>query len=292
MTTPVQGTPDPKRASGKEVPAPIWPFDDEDTAEQLAAIRNMDLDEEIHELDVVVEPSGLSVQEQQLRAYASDLSKAWSSMKHLERNLEEAYLDTLVRLMRAARFRDDETGAHLIRISHYAKRVATHLALRPERVRQIAAAAPLHDVGKIGIPDAILQKSGPLNDDEWTVMQSHTRVGAALMGGTDSALIRCAGKIALCHHERFDGTGYPQGLVGNEIPLAARIVSLVDTYDALRSRRSYKPAFDEERTFDIITQGDGRTMPAHFDPTLLITFRELREDLDEIFRSHATEEER
>lgn len=229
----------------------------------------------------------LADSEAQIERYASDIRRAYRAIRSLAQDLEDAYYDTMVRLLRAARFKDEETGAHLTRITHYTRALAQHLGLPKEDVERFAVAAPLHDIGKVAIPDAILGKKGPLTPDEWVRMKTHAGVGGSLLKGSRSALIECAAEIALTHHERFDGTGYPRGLVGTATPLSGRIVMLVDQYDALRSARCYKPAFDHEKTYGIIVDGDGRTQPSHFDPTLLAAFRECHEQFATIFDAHA-----
>ena len=229
----------------------------------------------------------LDAAHQQLQAYARDLKKALQAEKQKASDLEQAYLDTVMRLTRASQFKDEETGAHIIRLSHYSKSVAVELELDPEQTQLIFDAAPMHDVGKIGIPDAILLKPGPLDDEEWKIMRSHPAIGASLLKGSTSPLIEVARNIALNHHERWDGSGYPAGLRGEDIPLPGRIVMLADIYDALRSRRSYKPPFEHDRAYDIIVNGDPRSEPSHFDPDLLQVFRDSHREFHRIFHRYA-----
>lgn len=220
----------------------------------------------------------------QLQAFAKDLKISYDAEKHKSHELEHTHYESLLRLARAMRYKDNESAAHIERLSHYSRVVALHLDINPQEAELIAAAAPMHDVGKIGVPDAILLKRGPLDNEEWHVMKKHAALGASLLKGTPSPLLELAGQIALTHHERWDGSGYPQGLHGVDTHLAGRIVMLVDQYDALRSARPYKVAFSHERTCDIILNGDGRTLPQHFDPQLLDVFRDIHPQLDSIFR--------
>lgn len=225
----------------------------------------------------------LQATNQQLQAFAKDLKVAYDAEKRKSHELEQSHYTSLLRLNRAMRYKDDESAAHIERLSYYAKTIALHLDLGEAQAQVIASAAPMHDVGKIGIPDAILLKRGPLSAEEWEMMKKHPVLGASLLKGTPSLLLETAGKIALTHHERWDGSGYPQGLKGEEIPLAGRIIMIADQYDALRSPRPYKPAFTHERTYDIITNGDGRTLPHHFEPQLLNVFRDIHRDLGAIY---------
>lgn len=219
----------------------------------------------------------------QLHAYAQDLKAAYGAEQRKTRELETSYADTVVRLTLASRYKDEETGTHIQRLSHYSKTLAVRIGFDEDDAQLIFDAAPMHDVGKVGIPDRIMQKRGPLDETEWAIVKRHPVFGANLLARSPSLLLETAREIALTHHERWDGTGYPQGLRGEAIPLGGRMVMLADTYDALRSRRPYKPAFSHRKTCDIILNGNDRTKPQHFDPTLLEAFRELHPEFDRIF---------
>ena len=182
--------------------------------------------------------------------------------------LERARLEILERLARAAEYRDDRTGAHTRRVGESAAAIARALGLPPEEVETIRRVAPLHDVGKIGIPDAILLSPGRLTDPEFEVMKSHTDIGGDLLSGSDSALLQCAESIARSHHEHWDGRGYPRGLSRGAIPLEGRIVAVADTFDALSHSRPYKPAWSVDESLDAIRAGAG----SHFDPEVVDAF--------------------
>lgn len=225
----------------------------------------------------------LAAAHSQLARYAEDLKRLLDRERAKTRLLEAAHLDTLMRLTRAAEYKDAETGGHLERLSEYSRTLALHLGLSEREADRIGAAAPLHDVGKIGIPDAVLTKPGPLDNEEWKIMQRHPAIGASLLKGSSSPLIETARVIALTHHEHWDGTGYPRGLRGEETPLEGRIVMLADRYDALRSPRHYKPALAHDAVCDLLLEGDGRTQPSHIDPRLLAAFRAIHEELAAIY---------
>ncbi|MBI3478947.1 MAG: response regulator [Nitrosomonadales bacterium] len=201
-------------------------------------------------------------------------------------DLHESHLETIYTMTRAAEYRDDDTGAHVQRISYYSREFARMLGLDEEFIDQIFFASPMHDIGKIGIPDHILLKPGGFTPDEWEVMKGHAAMGAEILGNSKSPYLMMGAEIALNHHERWDGRGYPNGKRGEAIPLAARIMNIGDIYDALRSKRPYKPAFDHLKTVDIITRGDGRTQPEHFDPVILATFKQNHQSFYDIFDTY------
>jgi putative two-component system response regulator len=198
----------------------------------------------------------------------------------------QSYLELIFTMTRAAEYKDENTGAHVQRISYYSRELAGLLGLGSEFVDRIFFASPMHDIGKIGIPDHILLKPGPLTPDEWVVMKGHTTMGAKILGSSKSPYLQMGAEIALNHHERWDGGGYPNGKRGEAIPLPARVMNICDVYDALRSARPYKPAFDHPGAVEIMTQGDGRTLPEHFDPALLAAFQRDLPAFREIFETY------
>jgi putative two-component system response regulator len=189
-------------------------------------------------------------------------------------------------MTRAAEYKDEDTGAHVKRISYYSRELARMLGLDEEFVDKIFFASPMHDIGKIGIHDHVLLKPGGFTPEEWEVMKGHTSMGAKILGSGKSPYLKMGAEIALNHHERWDGGGYPNGKRDEAIPLAARIMNICDIYDALRSKRPYKPAFDHLKTVDIITRGDGRTQPEHFDPVIIAAFEQNHQSFRDIFEAH------
>lgn len=202
-------------------------------------------------------------------------------------DVKDSYLETIYTMTRAAEHRDEETGAHVRRISYYCREFSGILGQDEQFIEQIFFASPMHDIGKIGVPDHILLKPGGFNADEWEIMKGHSVMGAEIIGKAHSPYLQMGAVIALNHHERWDGGGYPAGKSGEEIPLAARIMNICDVYDALRSKRPYKAAFDHLKTVEIITNGDGRTMPSHFDPVILDAFIQHHTIFRDIYAAYA-----
>ena len=186
--------------------------------------------------------------------------------------------ETLLRLAKAGEYRDEDTGNHIVRIARYSRAIAEYLGLSKADCDEIEYASPMHDIGKIGIPDHILLKPGKLSSSEWELMKQHPVIGHSILADSESHFIQTGSVIALSHHEKFDGSGYPYGLIGEEIPLAARIVAVADVYDALRSTRPYKSAWSREKAIGYITEQSGK----HFDPTCVEAFLEQLEHIYDI----------
>jgi putative two-component system response regulator len=198
-----------------------------------------------------------------------------------------ASLDTIHRLARAAEYRDADTGAHIQRMGRYSAAIAREMGLRESEVENMLYAAPMHDVGKIAVPDRILLKTGSLDADEWEIMKKHTTIGAEILQGSDGEFIRLAEVVALTHHEKWDGSGYPRGLRANEIPLAGRIVAIADVFDALTSVRPYKGRFSAAKSLDIIREGRG----VHFDPDVVDAFFAIQDEILSIKEEYQNEQE-
>ncbi len=184
------------------------------------------------------------------------------------RELQSTRLQIIQRLGKAAEFRDNETGFHVTRMSRYSRLIALAAGLPEGQANLVLLSSPMHDIGKIGTPDYVLLKPGKLNPEEWAIMQQHAAIGAEIIGEHDDPLLAMARSIAASHHEKWNGTGYPYGLQGEDIPLAARIVAIADVFDALTSWRPYKEAWSIERACDAILEESGR----HFDPQLVAAF--------------------
>jgi two-component system response regulator RpfG len=186
--------------------------------------------------------------------------------------------ETLIRLAKAGEYRDEETGYHVVRMAKYSKKIAEALGLSEKECDEIEYAAPMHDIGKIGIQDSVLLKPDKFNQDEWIAMKRHTTIGHSILSNSQSRYIQTGSIIALNHHERFDGTGYPNGIAGKDIPLVARIVSVADVYDALTSPRPYKEAWTTDDSKDYLETNSG----TQFDPLCVEAFFEKIDKIDEI----------
>jgi len=200
--------------------------------------------------------------------------------------IQKASLETVYHLSRAAEFKDDDTAKHIRRISRYASALAKRIGLDDLTCELILYASPMHDVGKIGIPDHILLKPGKLTPQEWLIMKSHTTIGGHILDRPTTEVMKLAQTIALTHHEKWDGSGYPNGISGEQIPLAGRITAVVDVYDALTSRRPYKEPMPHEKAISILKEGRA----SHFDAQVLEIFLSMQGDLENI-RLRTEEEE-
>jgi len=196
--------------------------------------------------------------------------------------IRQAHEETIHRLVHAAATRDVETGAHIVRTGAFSEILARAAGWSPAEVERIRMAAPMHDIGKIGVPDAILRKPAGLTPEEYDVMKQHTVIGGRLLAGSNSSILTLAREIALAHHERWDGKGYPSGIAGEAIPEAARILSIVDVYDALTSDRPYRRAMKEEDVLKMMLAEQGR----QFDPVLLTTFFSVLDQIHQAAGNH------
>ena len=197
------------------------------------------------------------------------------------RATEEAFIYTVKALARASEANDEDTGKHNLRVGEYSAFLARRLAMPDEFCETIKSQAMLHDVGKIQIHPDLLKKPGKLSDKEYQLIKQHPLMGENIIGKHER--LQCASIVAGSHHEKFDGSGYPRGLSGKAIPIEGRIVTIADQYDALRNARVYKPAFDHQTTFHILTKGNGRTLPTNFDPQVLQAFRETAPAFEELY---------
>jgi putative two-component system response regulator len=212
----------------------------------------------------------------------ADVAKRTEELKHALERIKAASLETIYRLSMASEYRDEDTGIHVKRMSRYAAAVARHMGLDEHLVETILYAAPMHDLGKIGIPDLILLKPSELDPLEWEIMKQHTVIGARILNGSDAEFIQLAQIIAQNHHEKWDGSGYPLALKGVEIPIAARITAIADVFDAMTSKRPYKEAFTVEKSLAIIKEGRG----GHFDPDVVDAFLAIQEEILAIKKEH------
>jgi len=202
------------------------------------------------------------------------VEKRTKELREALHKVEAANLDTVTRLSRAAEMRDDETGNHVLRIRSYSAALARELKLAPDEIDNLYVASSMHDIGKIGIPDQVLLKPGKLNVDELMIMRRHSEIGAKILSDADSPMLRIAQVVARSHHEKWDGSGYPDCLLKEKIPIYGRIVALADVWDALTTRRCYKPAFGLQASTEIIVKSSG----THFDPEVVEAFRRAHEE--------------
>jgi len=209
--------------------------------------------------------------EQQLGALEDEIERRTSELKRALSELEIAQAETVQRLSMAVEFRDEDTGAHIERIGRFSVLLAEHIGMDPDFCERLRHAAPLHDVGKVAIPDAILLKPGPLTPEERAIVETHAEEGHRLVRGSSSSILDMAATIALSHQEKWDGSGYPRGLKGEAIPIEGRIVAVADVFDALTSDRVYRKAFSVEEAIQMMLEQRGR----HFDPVLLDAFMEV-----------------
>jgi putative two-component system response regulator len=214
----------------------------------------------------------------------------YDQTRHLEQlvrirteELENTRLEIIRRLGRAAEYKDNETGLHVIRMSWFSRFLAEEVGMPADWCELLYCAAPMHDIGKIGIPDSILLKAGKLDGGEWDVMQRHVDFGAEILGDHDSDLLKLAREIAIYHHEKWDGSGYPDGVSGEDIPISARIVAIADVFDALTSERPYKVAWSEEKAVQLIQDEAGK----HFDPELAAAFPRILDRVRDIQARYA-----
>ncbi|SDZ80091.1 putative two-component system response regulator [Desulfuromusa kysingii] len=271
------------KADEKTAKIPVLFVTDKDEVEDEA--KGLDLGA----VDYIIKPISPPILLARVRNHL-DLKRHQNKLEDLvikrTMQLKEGYVDTILRLTLASEFKDEDTGKHVKRISFYTKTLAERMGFEPTYCEQIYFASLMHDIGKVAIPDAILLKEGPLDEQEWKIMKTHAEVGAKILGDSKSPYLQMAEEIARYHHERWDGGGYPYGIKGEAIPMTARIMNIADQYDALRSQRPYKPAFDHKKAVSIITQGDGRTLPEHFDPEVLSAFVRLTDTFADIFETH------
>jgi putative two-component system response regulator len=239
-------------------------------------VKPFNLDEVALSADRALEKRRLELENRAYQQHLEEMvAERTAELKQAIGKLKLASLDTIHRLARAAEYKDEDTGGHIQRVSQYSAAIAHKMKLESSEVENILYAAPMHDVGKIGIPDHILLKHGDLDAAEWETMKQHTVIGAQILQGSEGEFIRVAEDIAMTHHEKWDGSGYPQGLKGSNIPLLGRIVAIADVFDALTSSRPYKKPYTVKRALEIIKQGRAN----HFDPDVVDAFFAIQDEI-------------
>lgn len=216
--------------------------------------------------------------ERTVQRRTKDLRHALEEVTRAQREIQAGHLDTIRRLTLAAEYKDHDTAGHIERIGRYSQIVGTAMHLQPGTIDLLLHAAPMHDVGKLGIPDSILLKPGPLDAEERAIMNTHTTIGGQILAGSTSPVIQMGERVALTHHEKWDGTGYPNGLSGEEIPIEARICSVVDFFDALTMDRPYRKAVPTDEVVEMIVSESGQS----FDPAIVEIFLEVRDAIEAI----------
>lgn len=222
-------------------------------------------------------------QDQEILTLLSDQASGHVENAQLYQEVRKATQETIIRLASAVEFKDHDTRAHLWRMSQYSAFVAREMGFDPDWTENLRLAAPMHDIGKIGVPDAILNKPGKLTEEEWVEMRKHPAHGYEILKDTENELMQMSATIALCHHEKWDGSGYPRGLKGEAIPIEARIATIADVFDALTSKRIYKPSFSLEETLKIINNDSGK----HFDPKVVEALLRSMEKVIPIMEAYA-----
>ncbi|MBM4053152.1 MAG: response regulator [Planctomycetes bacterium] len=218
-----------------------------------------------------------------LRNYNTELESIVEKKTH---QLKNAFIETIDKLASAAEHKDGDTALHIKRVSHYTKLIAKELGFNDDKTQIMFYGSAMHDIGKVGTPDHILLKTGKLTPGEFEIMKKHTIIGQKILANSTSEYLKSGELFALYHHERWNGTGYPNQLSENEIPIEGRIIHLADHYDALRNARSYKTAYTHEQTLEIIIKGDHRTKPTHFDPEILSLFKSCHLRFAQIYEQY------
>lgn len=208
----------------------------------------------------------------------AEVAKRTNEVQLALKKIKKVSYETIYILSRAAEYRDEDTGSHILRVSNYSAAIARKIGKNDDEVEATLYGAPMHDVGKIGIPDSILLKQGKLNPEEFEIMKEHVNIGAHILEGSNSPFVKMGEEIALSHHEKWNGTGYPKGLKGKEIPISGRIVAVADVFDALTVRRPYKEPFSIEKSTEIIKKGRG----TDFSPDLVDAFFDIFDEILEI----------
>jgi len=243
---------------------------------------------EIGAVDYITKPIRPAIVQARVRTHLA----LYDQTRELERMVDQRTRELLAsrgqiirRLGRAAEFKDNETGNHVIRMSHYARLIGAAAGLGDAALTLLFSTSPMHDIGKIGIPDSVLLKPGKLSEEDWVVMRRHPAMGAEIIGPHDNDLLRTAQTIALTHHEKWDGSGYPAGLSGENIPLSGRIAAVADVLDALLSARPYKPAYALENAIEFMNSQSGQ----HFDPALIRALHSVLPEVIKIKETYADE---